>query len=140
MHILLAVDGSDVSSRAVKYVVNLARQLARPPRIVLVNVDLPLLQRVAVIMGARAVEQFHAENAKIMTRDARRTLARAKLAFDEELRVGDVASTILEIAKKRRVDQIVMGSHGDGPLRGMFLGSVSTKVIARGTLPVTIVR
>lgn len=140
MDILLAVDGSKISSRAAKYVVRLARELAKPPRVVLVSVDAPLLQRVAVTIGPEDLKRFHAENTRLMSREARRTLLRAGLHLEEELHVGDVAGTILRIARKRGVDQIVMGSHGDGPLRGLFLGSVSAKVIAGSTLPVTIVR
>ena len=55
MKILLAVDGSDISTRAVKHVVALAKALASPPTVVLANVDAPLLQRVAVTMGAQGV-------------------------------------------------------------------------------------
>ena len=130
----------DISTRAVKHVVALAKALASPPTVVLANVDVPLLQRVAVTMGAQGVARYHAENAEIMCKDARRLLKRADLDFDEEIHVGDIADTLLKIAKKRRADLIVMGSHGQGLIRGMFLGSVSTKVIAGASTPVTIVR
>ncbi|MBF6024682.1 universal stress protein [Lysobacter niastensis] len=140
MKILLAVDGSDISLRAVKHVIALSKQLAKPPQVILGNVDVPLLQRVAVTLGAQGVARYHAENAEAMCGKVRRMLRRAGLAFEEEIHVGDVADVLLGIAKKRRVDLIVMGSHGNGPLRGMFLGSVSAKVISHTTLPVTIVR
>jgi nucleotide-binding universal stress UspA family protein len=138
--ILLAVDGSDISLRAVKHVIGLTKALANPPQVILTSVDIPLLQRVAVTMGAQGVARYHAENAEAMCGKARRMLHRARIAFDEEIHVGDVADMVLKIAKKRRADLIVMGSHGSGPLRGMFLGSVSAKVIAHTTVPVTIVR
>lgn len=140
MKILLAVDGSDISTRAVKHVVALAKALASPPTVVLANVDAPLLQRVAVTMGAQGVARYHAENAEIMCKDARRLLKRAGLLHDEEIHVGDIADVLLKVAAKRKVDLIVMGSHGNGPFRGMFLGSVSAKVISSTTIPVTIVR
>lgn len=140
MKILLAVDGSDISTRAVKHVLALRKELAKPPTVILANVDEPLLQRVAVAMGAKAVERYHAENADAMCDPARRLLRRARLDFVEETHVGDVPKTLLALAKKHRVDLIVMGSHGSGPFRGMFLGSVSAKVISNSTLPVTIVR
>ncbi len=140
MKILLAVDGSDISTRAVKHVTALAKALAKPPAVVLANVDLPLLQRVAVTMGAQTVARYHAENADIMCRQARRLLKRAGIAFVEEIHVGDVAGVLLSVARKHKADLIVMGSHGSGPIRGMFLGSVSAKVISSTTVPVTIVR
>lgn len=140
MKILLAVDGSDISTRAVKHVVALAKALAEPPTVVLANVDVPLLQRVAVTMGAQAVARYHAENADIMCKEARRLLKRAGVPLVEEIHIGDVAEVLLTVARKRKVDLIVMGSHGSGPIRGMFLGSVSAKVISNTTVPVTIVR
>ncbi|HZX78123.1 universal stress protein [Lysobacter sp.] len=140
MKILLAVDGSEISTRAVKHAIALNKALSKPLQVVLANVDEPLLQRVAVTMGAKAVERYHAENAEAMCRDARRMLKRAGIAFEEEIHVGDVPDTLLKIARKHRVDQIVMGSHGSGPFRGMFLGSVSAKVISNTSVPVTIVR
>ncbi|HEY0502072.1 MAG TPA: universal stress protein [Lysobacter sp.] len=140
MKILLAVDGSDVSLRAVKHVLALRKELAKPPRVILANVDVPLLQRVAVTMGAQGVARYHAENADAMLGAARQQLRRARLEFLEEVHVGDIPKTLLALAKKHRVDVIVMGSHGNGPFRGMFLGSVSAKVISNTTVPVTIVR
>ncbi|MDI9239730.1 universal stress protein [Lysobacter sp. LF1] len=140
MKILLAVDGSDISLRAVKYVLALRKELAKPPTVILANVDQPLLQRVAVTMGAQAVARYHAENADAMCNAARRMLRRARIDFLEAIHVGDVPDTLLALSKKHRADQIVMGSHGNGAIRGMFLGSVSAKVIAGSTVPVTIVR
>ena len=67
-------------------------------------------------------------------------LRRARVDFLESIHVGDVPDTLLSLVKKHRADVIVMGSHGNGPIRGMFLGSVSAKVIAGSPVPVTIVR
>lgn len=140
MKILLAIDGSEISLRAVKHVIALAKQLSVPPTVLLTCVDPPLLQGAAAKMGATAVARYHQENFEGMSQGARRALTRAKLAFEDHQHVGEAASTLLAVAKKQRVDQIVMGSHGNGPIRGMFLGSVSAKVIANATVPVTIVR
>ncbi len=46
------------------------------------------------------------------------------------VRKGDAASQILDTAKAEKVDTIVMGSHGHGTLKGLLVGSVSTKVTA----------
>lgn len=140
MKILVAVDGSDISSRAVKHVIALARAMAEPPRILLLAVDLPMLERVAVAIGARAAEELHAEATGQMLRPARRMLSRARVEFEELGRVGEIAPTILRLAKSERADLIVMGSHGRGAFQGLLLGSVSAKVLAQADRPVTIVR
>lgn len=46
------------------------------------------------------------------------------------VRKGDAATQILDAAKTEKVDTIVMGSHGHGTLKGLLVGSVSTKVTA----------
>ena len=44
------------------------------------------------------------------------------------LREGDPARTIVNVARRRKVDLIAMGSRGLGTVEGMFTGSVSYKV------------
>ena len=46
------------------------------------------------------------------------------------VRKGDAASQILETAEAEGADTIVLGSHGHGTLKGLLIGSVSTKVTA----------
>ena len=140
MKILLAVDGSDISTRAAEYVVRLAESLDEPPQVVLFNVDPPLSSAVAAQLGVEAVALHHSENSRRALQPAHRVLSAAKLKVDEEEHVGPIADTILKHAKKLGVDMIVMGSRGTGALKGLFLGSVSSKVVAQSPVPVTIVR
>lgn len=140
MKILLAIDGSEIGLRAVKHVIALSRELAQPPKVLLACIDPPLLQGAVAKLGAAAVARYHQENFEGMSKAAHRALNRARLDFQDEQHVGEIAPALLALAKKHRVDLIVMGSHGNGPIRGMFLGSVSAKVIANATTPVTIVR
>jgi len=49
---------------------------------------------------------------------------------------GSVAATILETAKSRGVDLIVMGTHGSSGFERLVLGSVTEKVLRKATCPV----
>jgi nucleotide-binding universal stress UspA family protein len=138
--ILLAVDGSEASDRAAKFVVRLAKDLASPPGLFALNADLPLMQAVAVKLGLAAVTRYHAENSTYALRNAKRILSRAKLEHRLLMTVGDAAEQIVEVAKANRVDLIVMGSRGQSLLKGLFVGSVATKVLAHSQIPVTLVR
>jgi universal stress protein A len=60
--------------------------------------------------------------------------------YEAEVASGDPAAVILHIARARRVDLIVMGTHGYTGLRHVFLGSVAEKVIRLAPCPVFVVR
>ncbi|HIY70704.1 MAG TPA: universal stress protein [Candidatus Luteimonas excrementigallinarum] len=140
MKILVAVDGSDISMRAVRFVIALNRKLTKPARVTMMAVDPPPFPGVETRIGTKATRQMHEETLESMLKDARRSLSRAKLELNERAEIGEIADTILNVAKKERVDLIVLGSHGRGAVKGILLGSVSSKVIAQTEIPVTIVR
>ena len=140
MKILVAVDGSEISLRAAKFVVALNREMAKPSKVTLLAVDPPPFPGVETRIGTNAVRQLHEESLESMLKDARRSLSRAKLELVERAEIGDISETIIKVARQDKVDLIVLGSHGRGAVKGILLGSVSSKVIAQSEIPVTIVR
>jgi len=54
--------------------------------------------------------------------------------------VGGAAPQIVAIAKREKVDQIVIGSHSHQAIARLVLGSVADRVAHTATCPVTIVR
>lgn len=140
MRILIAVDGSDIASHAVRHVIALARSLGQPPELHLVHADPPLLPAAARALGAESTARYHAENSRYATRRANAALKRAGLACREHLLVGEPAETILQMERATRCDLIVMGSHGRSALKSALLGSVASKVLAHCRTPLTIVR
>ena len=60
-----------------------------------------------------------------------------KEAFSE---TGSPAVVILDFAMDNDMDLIVMGSRGLGPLKGIFMGSVSSYMVSRSKCPVLIVK
>jgi nucleotide-binding universal stress UspA family protein len=47
---------------------------------------------------------------------------------------------IIEVARKRKCDVVVMASHGRRGLTGLLLGSETTKVLTHSKIPVLVVR
>jgi len=54
--------------------------------------------------------------------------------------VGSPGPALLAVAKKYNADLIVMGSRGLGPLKGLFMGSVSSYVTSHSSCPVLVVK
>ncbi|MEO6228155.1 MAG: universal stress protein [Thermomonas sp.] len=140
MKILVAVDGSPISTKAVKFAINLVRQLSESPKLTLFYADPPLLSAVAIKLGHTAVKEYHDGNIQFATKTARTALNRAHVAFDEESVVAVPAIAIVRSAQKGKYDLIIMGSRGRSAFRGLLLGSVTSKVIANCEIPITIVR
>ena len=55
------------------------------------------------------------------------------------VRMGKPCDTIAKLARRKDGGEIVLGSRGLGNLKGLILGSVTTKVIHAARVPLTVV-
>jgi len=60
--------------------------------------------------------------------------------FETAIGTGDPATSILDFARRRKVDMIVIGTRGLGKLKGTILGSVSRKITNNAETSCLIVR
>jgi nucleotide-binding universal stress UspA family protein len=137
--ILVAVDGSKPSERALLEAVDLARTVGA--RLTLISVA--TLPRWPVAAGPYLVPlPTEAE----LERGAQSVLERLEALVPDDVPVcsivrrGNVASAILDRVRDAEHDLVVMGSRGHGPLRTLLLGSVSQAVLDRSPVPVLVVR
>ena len=134
--ILHPTDGSESADKALDY----AAQLAVGSNAKLLVLYVQALHGTDNVPPALAefarVENIHLTEADVL-REAAEALvakvenaARAKGVRDVETitMTGDPAHVILDVAKDRKVDTIVMGSRGLGSLQGLLLGAVAYKV------------
>ena len=139
MKILLAADGS-------KYTRKAARELARMfghdegVNVHLLHVHAPLpYPGAAARIGKANVERYQEEESVKALKVAERELEKEGVAYTSHWTVGDVARAICDFADKNQADLIVMGSHGNGGLAAVAMGSVALKVIAASKYPVMVV-
>lgn len=135
-NILLAVDGSDHSYRALSYAKNMAEKYRAT--LWLVNV----FERTSDLLGYEDFEKFYAKrkcSGQMVIDEAKEMLGEPTVEVREELLEGPEADAILNFAKNNHADIIVMGSRGMGALKGLLLGSVSRKVIHFSVCPVMVV-
>ncbi len=135
---LLAVDGSVHALRAARIAADLARTVkAKEFRIVVAYDFIPPYlgePNMQYAIDARM------EEAKSILDAAVKTVGDLPCEIHTELIEGSSAESIIDVAKTRQSDLIVMGSRGLGTLAGLLLGSTSQKVVAHASCPVLIVR
>jgi len=67
-------------------------------------------------------------------------LRRSGFAAKSDVRIGDIANTILDQAAEWHADLIAVGSHGQRSIHNFLLGSVAESVARRAGCSVAIVR
>lgn len=142
LKILVPVDGSESSSRAVDYLIKNLGWLKDGAEIHLLNVQhqIPYGNRVSSVIGHDKLAQYHQEEGLAALKSARQKLDAAKLKYHFHIGVGDEADVICQYAKEKGGDQIFMGTRGLGSVSNLVLGSVATKVIHLSPVPVTLVK
>lgn len=138
--LLIPIDGSAGSERAVRHVVKLAC-MACPLDIHLLHVQPPVSGwEVRHFLRDSEIDSMQQALAEEATQAARAILDEAKLAYTLHHEVGEVAETIAAYSNKCGCHQIIMGTRGMGSLEGLLLGSISTKVLHLVKVPVTLVK
>ncbi len=131
--ILVATDASPASNKAIDMAADMAAKYDASLALLYVIREMQLpdelrnMAEVEKIAGPRAeVLQFVA--GKILHDAETRAKDHGAARVESITREGDPASCIIEEAKGRSVDLVVMGTRGLGQVKGMLLGSVSRKV------------
>jgi len=94
-------------------------------------------------VSPKVYDEIAASNRAWAQRQLAKLLARTKSAgvrASGTLLEGVAHEQIIRFARSKRVDVIVMGTHGRSGLAKLFLGSVAGRVVAAATCPVLTVR
>ena len=143
-HLLVPVDGSEISTHAIEGSIALAKQLqaAITGFVVEPTPPLPAVGRpAAVVAGENELHEARTEAHARGVLMRFQTLAEAAgVPFEGEFaRSERVVDTIVEVARERGCDMIVMATHGrSGPVRWLF-GSVTESVLRAAEIPLLVV-
>ena len=140
MKILVPVDGSDASLKAVRVAMGLLdRGLAAD--LVLANVqETATLYELMVAHDPNVIEEVSAAAGSHILEPAEALLQAAQMDYECEVATGDPAHTIIDILERYQCDMVVMGASGTSTLRRALLGSVSNEVLHAAPVPVVIVK
>jgi nucleotide-binding universal stress UspA family protein len=138
MKILVAVDGSKPSLKAVQLLIDHSDWYRSKPEVELVTVHLPV-PRVGPVPKAQ-VDKYYSEEGNAMLAAARKKLDAAGISYQPRVLVGQVAEAIVKHAKDKGCDLIYIGTRGMSELGKALIGSTATKVMHISDLPVLLVK
>lgn len=137
-NILLAVDGSEHALNAARMAASLAKVMNSQTLRIVVAYD-PIPVHLGDPYMQEAINARISETDQIIQR-AVQAVGTVPAEVHTDMIEGDPAEMIIEVAKTRDSDVIIMGSRGLGKLAGLLLGSTSQKVVSYAPCPVLIVR
>ncbi len=137
--ILVAVDGSAHSEKAVRYACAMG-----PP----LGAEVVLLHVVPMVVSATPYHDTVSDQPFISLQNlGEDILERAKRLANscgceviDMISHGDPAAQIIDIASERGISLIIIGSRGVSGIKRLFTGSISDKVSKSASCPVMIVR
>ena len=153
--ILVAVDGSESSSRAAKVALDLAEKLKAELTVLHAITPIASYYRSSLASGAGAIapppisqkeiDDYYAYAKRVAIGIAGQTVAEAekrhvKIKTDFPEAVSSVVETIVGHGEKEHADLIVVGTRGLGGFKKMLIGSVSSGIISHAACPVLVVR
>ena len=138
-HILIPTDGSDLSEKAIEHGVALAKVLGA--KVTALTVSEPFY---VSAFDPSMVEQYKKHVTALATKhlDVARNAATATGVACELVRVEHERpyQAIIDTAKERGCDVIVMASHGRRGISAIVLGSETIKVLTHSPIPIVVVR
>ncbi|XP_051146695.1 uncharacterized protein LOC127262180 isoform X2 [Andrographis paniculata] len=147
--ILVAIDDGEESSRALSWCLQ-TLLLNRDDTLFLLHAKTPLpvysaLDSAGYLFSSSIITSMERYAKEV----AEKVLEKASTLctdFNSELKVekmvenGDPRDVICEVAARLKVDLVVVGSHGYGPIKRAFLGSVSSQCAQTLKCPILIVK
>ena len=144
----IAVDGSKFGRAAVRYAIKHVSLFGTGANFYLLNVVSDYAGAVMPDMAGMALPALSEEEVLDLQREEfneaveplRPLLAKAAVKTKEVCLVGNPGDEISAFAKKRKLDIIVMGSHGYGRFKSAIMGSTATRIAASGDVPLLVIR
>ena len=140
--VLIPVDGSDCSLRAVDYLIAARGQREVPDdvEVHLLNVQVALRGDIGQFISPDQIASYQDDESEKALREARARLTAAGVRPVLHTGVGHAAEVITQTAGELDCDHIVMGTHGRGALADLLAGSTTIRVVHQARMPVVLVK
>ena len=141
-HILIPTDGSALSEMAIEHGIALAK--ATRARVTALTVSAPFDSRVtgpSPIVSRKRYKEHSADLAKKYLSAATTAAAAADVPCEAiHIEHDHPYRAIIDTAREKGCDAIIMASHGRSGVSALVLGSETLKVLTHSTIPVIVFR
>ncbi len=134
--ILVPLDGSKPSFKGLDEAIYLARQCGAT--ITGIHVVSIYPRNWGDLLNPLKTKLF--KDAQEMMDKAEVVSAKNDVVFHKKIFYGDPKSDISDYIRKHGYDLVIVGARGFGPVKEMFLGSVSTAILHKSKIPVLIIK
>lgn len=129
MDVLIPIDGSDGSFRALTFAAEFARKFDAALQVVHFSDEATPATNEILSRAREVLESAGIESEPELSTDVR-------LEFRPANRVGD---SVLELVAENDYDHVIMSHHGSGTVERAIIGSAAETVVRAESVPVTIV-
>jgi nucleotide-binding universal stress UspA family protein len=143
--ILVPVDGSELSTRAARTAIALAKEQAAS--VVFLHVTKPFLYsyNAEVPVYDRTSEELYNERVNLAAKDILDTVSNAAksegVICESVIESNEHADEAIAISvNAQRCDLVVIATHGRGAVARFFMGSVTARLLPRCSVPVLVYR
>ena len=137
--VLIPVDGSPASLRALDFAIEMARPSAGAS-LVLLNVQtISASEATSAAMGSDWQDTASRASAGALEQAVKKC-EDGSIRFSTLIKTGLVAEAIAQVARDEGIDRIVTGTRGLGSIQGLLLGSVAMKVVHLAEVPITLIK
>ncbi len=137
--ILVAVDGSENSDRAVRHAINLAKG-GLAGEIHFLNVQPNFGGAISAFVSRQDIDAFHREEGNKALASSVALAKAAGLEAKVHIGVGRHGAIVRDFVTKLGAGLVVLGTRGHTGLAGVLLGSVAQDILAHVDVPVTLVK
>jgi len=136
--ILVATDGSAESFKAIDRAVELAK--SDNVEVIVVNVAEDFCPIGLVEVDCDTIRELVIKESKGIMAAAIGRLKEAGVQAKEIVEFGSPAETIVEVADREKVDEIILASHGKHGVKKLLMGSVTSRVLEWAKCSVIVVK
>ena len=137
--ILVPVDGSENSDRAVKHALDMVTA-GLSAELHFLNVQPNFGGAISTFVDREQIDSYRRDEGNKALASAVDLAKKASAKHKVHIGVGRHGEVVTDFARKLGVNLVVMGTRGHTGLAGVLLGSVAQDVIAHVDVPVTLVK